>query len=276
MKIQLNLANTLSIFSGVLQEGYLTWSLYGASEHHSVQVIKKVPLFKIREMGENNFNGRIKLTSLKAGDKFLFQATLIYTTKNLKFPIMNFKFSAYAHTLIAQYCRGAKFWETSDPELIRIAQTLLTESGDDVLKYLNAAYTYVQENIKYRENQDHRLGARLALKEGKGDCDEFSDLFIALCRINKVPARRVLGVLLTGAQNFSLHAWAEVYIPLYDQWVPFDVALDEFASIKWNYLIRAHVGLQNEIPLVRFKSKVGKNFRASFEDDDVTQITLLS
>ncbi|NVM52342.1 MAG: transglutaminase domain-containing protein [Candidatus Helarchaeota archaeon] len=276
MEIQVDLANTLSIQSGMLQAGYLTWSLYGESEHQSVEIIQKRPAFQIREMGEKNYGGYIKLPSLHANDEFQFKATLIFSTKTLKFPILNFRFNTYSKTYITQYCRSAKFWETNDPELTEIAKNLLSESGDDVLINLHKAFEFVHDNIKFRENQNHRLGARLALKEGKGDCDEFSDLFITLCRINHIPAQRVMGILVTDANNYSLHAWSEVYIPLYGQWVPFDVALDEFASIKWNYLIRAHMGLKYDAPLVFFRSKVGKNFRAKFEEDDVAQVSLIT
>ena len=141
---------------------------------------------------------------------------------------------------------------------------------------LHGACQFVRDNIKFRENLDQRLGARLALKDGKGDCDEFSDLFITLCRISHIPARRVMGVLLTDAQNHSLHAWSEVYIPLYEQWVPFDVALDEFSSIRWNYLARVHNGLSSEAPLLRLKSKADKNFKAKFAENDIAQLSLLN
>ena len=260
--IQVDLANTLYIESGMLQAGYLTWSLYGVSAHQAVEVTQKKPLFQIRETGETNYAGFIKLPVLKAGNEFQFKTTLLFSNHNLKFPILNFKFDKYPNTFIMQYCKGAKFWETRDPDLIDIAQTLRGESGDDVLKYLRIAFQFVHENMKFRENLDHRLGARRALKEGKGDCDEFSDLFITLCRINRIPARRVLGMILTDKNSSNLHAWAEVYIPIYEQWVPFDVALNEFASIKWNYMIRAHVGIRNEAPLVWLKS----NYPAVFRD----------
>lgn len=275
MKLQVELTNTLSIQSGRLQTGYLIWSLYGDSLHQSVQILKKIPPFQVREMGEKNHGGYIKLPSLRAGDAFQFATVLLFSSKNLKFPILNFKFSTYPTTLLSQYCRGTKFWETSDPDLTEVAQNLLAESGDDVLIYLRNAFNFVQNNIKFREHLNHRLGARRALKEGKGDCEEFSDLFITLCRINKIPARLVLGVIFIDEKNYNLHAWAEVYIPVYEQWVPFDVALNEFASIRWNYVVRAHIGIRNEATLIRFKSKVGKNFRAKFEEDDVTQITLV-
>jgi len=275
MEIQVELANSLSIQSGMLQSGYLIWSLYGESKHQSVQILKKAPAFQIREMGEENYGGFIKLPALRAGTIFQFKTTLLFSTNNLKFPILNFKFNSYPRALITQYCRSTKFCETSDSELVEIAKNLLTESADDVLKYLHKAFNFVRDNIKFREDQDHRLGARLALKEGKGDCDEFSDLFITLCRINQIPARRVIGIILTDPQNFSFHAWTEIFVPVYPEWVPFDVALDEFASIRWNYLTRAHAGL-HDIPLVRFKSKVGKNFRAKFEEEDVSNILLKS
>ncbi|TFG04679.1 MAG: transglutaminase domain-containing protein [Promethearchaeota archaeon] len=275
MKIRIHLANRIHIRSGMLQAGYLAWSLYGVSENQSVLIESKTPPFQIREMGEQNFAGFIKLPALKANDEFPFKITLLFSTKNLQFPIINFKFNSYPKSFLSQYCRGTKFWEVNDPDLMGIAKTLRTESGDDVLSYLRNTYNFVQKNIKFRENQDQRFGARRALQEGKGDCDEFSDLFITLCRISHIPARRIIGVLLTGSDTFSLHAWAEVYIPLYRIWVPFDAALNEFASIKWNYLLRAHVGLKNEMPLIWFKSKVGKNFHAEFEASDISQISVL-
>jgi transglutaminase-like putative cysteine protease len=276
MQIQVDLTNTLTIESGLLQAGYLTWSLYGEGAHQeSVQIVKKTPLFQVREMGETNYGGFIKLPSLQGGTEFKFSTTLIFTTKTMNFSTPNFKFDIYPKTLIIQYCRSAKFWESNDPELNEIAHNLLTESGADVLNYLKKTCNFVRENIKFRENLPLRLGARLALKEGKGDCDEFSDLFITLCRINHIPARRVTGILLTGTNSFGLHAWSEVYFPPNSNWIPFDVALGEFAAIKWNYLIRAHMGLNSEAPVIRFKSKVGKNFRARFEVNDVLQTFLI-
>ena len=275
MQIQINLANTLCIQSGILQTGYLIWSLYGESAHQeSIQVSEKVPAFQIRETGEKNFSGYIKLPTLQADNEFKFKTTLSFSNTNLKFQVPNFKLNEYPKTLVTQYCRSSKFWEIYDPELIEIARNLLPDSKEFVVLYLQKAFHFVQSNIKFRENLDTRLGAKLALKNGKGDCDEFSDLFITLCRINQIPARRVMGILITDINKFSLHAWTEVFIPPYQKWIPFDAALNEFASIRWNYIIRAHIGLTSEVPLVRLKSKVAKNFHAKFEDNDILQIDI--
>lgn len=276
MKIQLNLNNGLTVQSGGINGGYVVWSLYGESPHQRVELSNATPTFKIREVGETNYAGYIKLPSLMAGTEFNFKITLTFSNTTLKFPLMDFNFNAYPKSLIFPYCRTAKYWEINDPELIEIAENLVFEAGDDVPTYLHGAFQFVRDNIKFRENLDQRLGARLALKDGKGDCDEFSDLFITLCRISHIPARRVMGVLLTDAQNHSLHAWSEVYIPLYEQWVPFDVALDEFSSIRWNYLARVHNGLSSEAPLLRLKSKADKNFKAKFAENDIAQLSLLN
>jgi len=276
MKIQLNLSNRLTVQSGSINSGYVVWSLYGESPHQRVELSNSTPVFRVREVGETNYAGYIKLPALLAGNEFNFKTTLTFSNTNLKFPLMNFHFDAYPKSLIFQYCRTAKYWEISDPDLIEIAKNLVQEAGVDVPIYLQRAFEFVRAHIKFRENLDQRLGARLALKDGKGDCDEFSDLFITLCRISHIPARRIMGVLLTDAQNHSLHAWSEVYIPLYEQWVPFDVALNEFSSIKWNYLVRQHSGLTSEAPLLRLKSKADKNFKAQFEESDIAQISLLN
>ena len=276
MKIQLNLSNRLTVQSGGINSGYVVWSLYGESPHQRVVLSNSTPIFRVREAGETNYAGYIKIPSLMAGNEFHFKITLTYSNTTLKFPLLNFNFHAYPKSLIFQYCRTAKYWEINDPELIEIAENLVQEAGMDVPIYLQRAFEFVREHIKFRENLDQRLGARLALKDGKGDCDEFSDLFITLCRISHIPARRVMGVLLTDSQNHSLHAWSEVYIPLYEQWVPFDVALNEFSSIRWNYLVRQHSGLTSEAPLLRLKSKADKNFKAQFEENDIAQISLLN
>lgn len=54
---------------------------------------------------------------------------------------------------------------------------------------VESIYEWTREKVKY-ENGPFR-GAWTALKEGKGDCEELSSLFIALCRISGVPARTV-------------------------------------------------------------------------------------
>ena len=53
----------------------------------------------------------------------------------------------------------------------------------------------------------------------KGDCTEFADLFIALCRINEIPARFTEGFTVSGSPQ--AHDWVEAHTDAYG-WVPFD------------------------------------------------------
>lgn len=50
-------------------------------------------------------------------------------------------------------------------------------------------YDYVRENVKYVEG--NLKNASVALREGKGDCEEMTSLFVALCRNARIPARMV-------------------------------------------------------------------------------------
>jgi hypothetical protein len=50
-------------------------------------------------------------------------------------------------------------------------------------------YDYVREHVDYVEGS--LKNASQALKDGKGDCEEMTSLFIALCRNARVPARMV-------------------------------------------------------------------------------------
>ena len=54
---------------------------------------------------------------------------------------------------------------------------------------VEAIYDWVREHVKY-ENGPLK-GAMAALKDGTGDCEELTSLFIALCRASDIPARTV-------------------------------------------------------------------------------------
>lgn len=71
-------------------------------------------------------------------------------------------------------------------------------------------------------------GAADALRLGRGSCQAFSDLFVALCRANSLPARECIGYLVQPPADSLAHAWTEVYSDIYG-WVPYD---PYFAAFK--------------------------------------------
>jgi transglutaminase-like putative cysteine protease len=54
---------------------------------------------------------------------------------------------------------------------------------------VEAIYDWVREHVKYQNGP--LKGALAALKDGTGDCEELTSLFIAMCRAANIPARTV-------------------------------------------------------------------------------------
>ncbi len=67
----------------------------------------------------------------------------------------------------------------------------------------------------------------LALEAGRGVCQDFAHVMLAVCRAWGVPARYVSGYLFTDREAGdrsdpdATHAWVEVFLPSY-RWVGFD------------------------------------------------------
>ncbi|MGB4726734.1 MAG: transglutaminase domain-containing protein [Thermogutta sp.] len=79
--------------------------------------------------------------------------------------------------------------ESHDPKIKEQAKQLIT-AGDHDWEKVRAIYTFVREHVQYKSGAPLR-GAIVALKEGIGDCEDMTSLFVALCRAAGIPARTV-------------------------------------------------------------------------------------
>jgi len=176
------------------------------------------------------------------------------------------------------YCKNDKFWETKDP-LIRRTSERIHGSSRDTGDFLSRTFAWVRDNMKLRDPQPNRLGAARAIRELIGDCDEMSDLFIALCRAANVPSRRVVGIFYHGQRSesrpFDWHAWAEVQVSK-DVWVPFDPSLNYFAAISDRHLPRCCMGRRSDYSLRSLTWRSRPDKFPTLNDDDVEAITALS
>jgi hypothetical protein len=96
--------------------------------------------------------------------------------------------------------------------LLKKADKLL---GKNDLETVTNSYNWITSEIDKTAYSEKERGALYALHKRSGDCTEFMHLFIALCRINRIPARGVSGYIVTQNKHLSpdeLHDWAEVYI----------------------------------------------------------------
>ncbi len=77
--------------------------------------------------------------------------------------------------------------EARDPKIVRLAKE--TTADLEGWGKVEAIYDTVREKVEYRNGE--LKGARKALADGWGDCEELTCLFIAMCRAEDIPARTV-------------------------------------------------------------------------------------
>ena len=124
------------------------------------------------------------------------------------------------------YLSEQKYWETTNPKIIKLAAELATPQK---------IYQYVVDNLIYDygrlSDNTTRFGAANALDNPTSAvCMEFTDLFIALARAKQIPARSVNGFAYTTNSSLRplslkkdvLHAWPEYYDQAKKLWIPVD------------------------------------------------------
>jgi hypothetical protein len=88
------------------------------------------------------------------------------------------------------YLAPSPLIEVSHPTIQKLAKEVWADQGDaDAWTKVERIYDWVREHVEFLEGPIK--GALAAYKDKRGDCEELSSLFIALCRANKIPARTV-------------------------------------------------------------------------------------
>ncbi len=163
------------------------------------------------------------------------------------------------HIVSQEYTKPLKFWDTDDPKIVSLAQTLRTPKAiyDYVAKTLSYDYSRVNENSA-------RKGAVAALSLPQSAiCMEFTDLFIAIARAAGIPAREVVGYAYTTNAKLRplslvadvLHAWPEYYDNDRNIWIPVDPTwanttkgVDYFDKLDFNHITFAIHGRSSDTP----------------------------
>ncbi|MEZ6104935.1 MAG: transglutaminase domain-containing protein [Pirellulaceae bacterium] len=118
------------------------------------------------------------------------------------------------------WLRAENHLEVRADEIREAAESIEGETREERVR--NTA-EFVSDRLRYSGYQPDPLGALRALQFGEGDCSEFSDLFVTLCRAQGIPARTSSGLLIVPSQpdDTTRHRWVEVY---FDElgWVPVD------------------------------------------------------
>ncbi len=179
------------------------------------------------------------------------------------------------------YTQATAYWQTSDPEIARLAKTYNTPRA--IYDYVVNTLSYDYERVK---NNPVRRGASDALANPKqAICMEFTDLFIALARAAGIAARENVGYAYTTNSKLRplslvsdvLHAWPEYYDPDQKLWIPVDPTwadttggVNYFDKLDFNHIVFAIHGKSSEYPypagFYRRSTKQGKDVLVSFSD----------
>lgn len=255
--------------------GKLDVVVAASSANESFSILQAVPSPHIESKAEGNVHALTRIPALDAEQTFESRIELEYVTSNLSFQVDQKISQVSLAKSNDEFCRAGKFWETRDP-LIKRTSERLNRSSRDMEDFVSHAFTWVRDNVKLREPQPNRFGAAHAIRELAGDCDEMSDLFIALCRASNIPCRRVVGLFYHGRQSeprpFDWHAWAEVR-GSGDAWIPFDPSLNFFASISDRHLPRCCMGIRPDYPLRRLTWRSQPDKSPTLNEDDVETVT---
>lgn len=114
------------------------------------------------------------------------------------------------------YLQPSPYIESSHPQILKLANELKDDSLN-AWQQIEKIYRWVRENIDYKF--DVQIHTCLhALERRRGDCEELTSVFIAICRAQGIPAR---AVWIPG------HAYPEFYLEVEQgtgQWYPCQAA----------------------------------------------------
>lgn len=118
----------------------------------------------------------------------------------------------------------------SDHQAIRSCAAKACGNASNPYEMSRQLFAFVNNHMNYDQSSASR-GALWALESRRGVCQDYVDLFVALCRTSGIPARRVYGFRYNLRDDGDLesprllgdkhHVWAEVYLGDYG-WVPVD------------------------------------------------------
>ncbi len=86
------------------------------------------------------------------------------------------------------YLAPSKLIESTNPKIKSLARKLGVDK-EKAWDHVEEIYDWVRDHIKYQKGPIK--GALAGLRDGTGDCEEITSLFVAICRAADIPARSV-------------------------------------------------------------------------------------
>jgi len=127
---------------------------------------------------------------------------------------------------LSEFLKSTKKYDLNSVLLSEI-NPIKTNSSLSQKEKIQTLLQFTYEYIDYQFTLN--ISLQDIILEMKGDCTEYAQLFVALARLNGIPAREVGGLVYNYSDElpqFSGHAWAEVWMG--DAWREVDPGWNEF------------------------------------------------
>lgn len=85
--------------------------------------------------------------------------------------------------------KGSPYIDHELGEVRKVAKQIAIDNPDNAWTQVERLYDWVRDNVEYRKGKIRHM--KDTLKDKKGDCEEMTGLFVALCRASNIPARCV-------------------------------------------------------------------------------------
>jgi transglutaminase-like putative cysteine protease len=183
-----------------------------------------------------NEKGTFTIASLKPKQTQTIHMARNYKVSSIDYTIDPENIGSYEPLInvLGLYLSPSPGIESDNPQIINKAMEV-TQGETNPYEKAKKIFTFIKEHMTYDEeviNEERDKGALEALTTGRGVCEDYADLMVAMLRAVGVPSRTVVGwmgdvedtqqviadrsgILLPG------HVWVEYYLPGYG-WVPAD------------------------------------------------------
>lgn len=199
---------------------------------------------------EDNRPMEFKLGRINAGNSKTINIVQLLKINTTNFEIVPSQTDAEIPSKYQKYTKPVTYlWQSDHPKIQNKAMELTSGENDYYSKAVRIL-EWVENHLDYSvQSVEH--SASWAYNSKVGDCSEYSNLFIALCRSAGIPAKAVSGYLpFTGLYDSKSsttadftktgHQWVIIYLPSVG-WIPVDLTYNipqgEFGRLSNDHIV---------------------------------------
>ena len=186
--------------------------------------------------------------------------------------------------VVDQYCHmqsneTTTFINPDDIDIKTKALEIYNDGGtDNVFIVAKNIFIWLKQKTTYKPHNDNVIQtAPQTYSKKTGDCDDFTYLYLSLCRAVDIPARFIRGYLINETDAIA-HAWAEVFVGSnlgINGWIPVECAgtsSDINVEIHQNFALESADHLRLFIDDGSNESLIASMSGISYTYDDTVQL----